>query len=393
LLEVSYLEDPAIATSIKLGSGDSVNGIAQLGTATIAVSVPDGFELDGPINVDVQVNDPGRSSGLGDIEVTIVTPDGTREIVPVFEAEAGLFSASRRPADGSAVVLAILGAAIVLWVTEAIPLFVTSLGIPVALAVAEVGTAGESLAPFFDPIIVLFFGGFLLAEGMRRAGLDRLVAITIVDLFGQGAIRLYVALLGLAAFLSMWMSNTAAVTVLIPIALAVTEPLESPSYRKATILGIAYAATIGGVGSAIGTPASQLAISFVERLTGREISFAEWFGFGLPMVLLFLPIMAAYLWAVSGVDAPAERFRQAAAIAHEERRSAGSLTRNQLDLRLAPGELAEKIKVHSEHHDVNDRERIGADEEPIREEGHSRPNANEAELEDRALHQRNNDQR
>ncbi len=132
-------------------------------------------------------------------------------MVPVLQFEDGQFGASRRPADGSAVVLAILGAAIVLWVTEAVPLFVTSLAIPIVLAVAEVATAGDALAPFFDPIIVLFFGGFLMAQAMRRAGLDRLVAITIVDIAGRGAIRLYVALLALAAFLSMWMSNTAAV--------------------------------------------------------------------------------------------------------------------------------------------------------------------------------------
>ena len=79
------------------------------------------------------------------------------------------------------------------------------------------------------------------------------------------------------------------------------------------VLGIAYAATIGGVGSAIGTPANPLAISFLERYTGSEISFAGWFAFGLPMVVLFLPLMAAYLWVVSGAQAPAERFFEAPA--------------------------------------------------------------------------------
>ncbi len=351
-LEVRYLGELAVSTPIELGSGDPVVSTARLGGATIAVSAPDGFELGGPIDVDVEVEDPGRVTGLGDVEVTIVSQGGTREMVPVLQFEDGQFGASRRPADGSAVVLAILGAAIVLWVTEAIPLFVTSLTIPIVLAVAEVATAGDALAPFFDPIIVLFFGGFLMAQAMRRAGLDRLVAITIVDIAGRGAIRLYVALLALAAFLSMWMSNTAAVTVLIPIAMAVTEPLESLSYRKATILGIAYAATIGGVGSAIGTPANQLAISFIERLTGREISFAEWFGFGLPMVVVFLPVMAAYLWAVSGVDVPAERFREAAAVAHEERRSAGPLTRRQMEV-LAVFGLVMALWLSQTWHGVN----------------------------------------
>ncbi len=341
-----------LTTPIELGSATPLNLATQRDGVTVALSAPDGFTLDGSIDVDVTVDEAGRTPGLGDVEVIIIRSNGSREIVPVLTLDGNEFGASRRPADGSDVVLGILGAAIVLWVTEAVPLFVTSLGIPVALAVAEVGTAGEALAPFFDPIIVLFFGGFLMAEAMRRAGLDRLVAITIVDLAGRGAIRLYVALLALAAFLSMWMSNTAAVTVLIPIALAVTEPLESLSYRKATILGIAYAATIGGVGSAIGTPANQLAISFIEDLTAREITFAEWFGFGLPMVLLFLPIMAAYLWAVSGVEAPADRFREAAAVARAERQAAGPLTRAQVDV-LAVFGLVMALWLSQTWHGVN----------------------------------------
>jgi sodium-dependent dicarboxylate transporter 2/3/5 len=73
-------------------------------------------------------------------------------------------------------------------------------------------------------------------------------------------------------------------------------------------------------------------ISFVEKFTGREISFVGWFGFGLPMVLLFLPLMALYLWVVSGVDPPAERFRHAAQAAHEQRRSAGKLSRDQSEV-------------------------------------------------------------
>jgi hypothetical protein len=219
LLEVRYLDAVALATPIEIGSTDPVDDVADVGGAVVAVSVPDGVGLDGPIDVGVQVDDPGLRPGLTDIEVTIITTEGAREIVPVFDAEGGHFVASRRPVVGSGIVLAVLGMAIVLWITEAVPLFVTSLAIPVLLAGAEVGTAEDALAPFFDPIIVLFFAGFLMAEAMRRSGLDRLVALSIVDVAGGGAVRLYLALIGLAAFLSMWMSNTAAVTVLVPIAM------------------------------------------------------------------------------------------------------------------------------------------------------------------------------
>ncbi len=92
-------------------------------------------------------------------------------MVPVLQFEDRQFGASRRPADGSAVVLAILGAAIVLWVTEALPLFLTFLAIPIALAVAEVATAGDALAPFFDPIIPLLIDpGQLVTAAVSRDG-------------------------------------------------------------------------------------------------------------------------------------------------------------------------------------------------------------------------------
>ncbi len=337
ILEVDYRGATAISVPVELGSDEQVVAGARAGSAELEVLAPEGLGLDGPIEVEVVIVDPPRRPALEDVAISLVLSDGDREIVPILEADGGAFSASRRPVEGAAVVLAVLGAAIVLWVTEAFPLFVTSLAIPVAFAVTELGPATDTLAPFFDPIIVLFFAGFLMAEAMRRTGLDRLLAVTIVDLAGNGPIRLYVALLCLAAFMSMWMSNTAAVTVLLPVAIAVTEPIGSVGYRKMVVLGIAYAATIGGVGSAIGTPANPLAISFIERFTGREISFAEWFAFGLPMVVLFLPVMAVYLWLVSGVDAPAHRFREAAAVADVERRRADPVGRPQVEVLIVFG--------------------------------------------------------
>lgn len=332
LLEVTYRGQQVISVPVEFGSDEEVTASSQVGNTAVEVGIRDGLGLDGPIDVEVTITDPSRRPMLEDVRITLTTPGGSEEIVPIFESNGGTFAASRRPVNDAAVVLAVLGAAIVLWVTEALPLFVTSLAIPVALSVAEVGTAAETLAPFFDPIIVLFFGGFLMAEALRRAGLDRLLAVTIVDIAGKGPVRLYAGLLCLAAFMSMWMSNTAAVTVLLPVAVAVTEPIGSLGYRKMVVLGIAYAATIGGVGSAIGTPANPLAISFIERFTGREISFAEWFAFGLPMVVLFLPLMAVYLWFISDIDVPTERFRRAAAVADEQRREAGPLTRPQIEV-------------------------------------------------------------
>jgi sodium-dependent dicarboxylate transporter 2/3/5 len=200
----------------------------------------------------------------------------------------------------------------------------------VVLVFSGVASAAEATSPFFNPIIVLFFAGFLMAEAMKRAQLDHYIAVTITARSGSSPGTLFAVMLALAAALSMFMSNTAAAVVLIPIAIAITAPLDDASYRRMLVLGIAYAATIGGVGSAIGTPANQLAIEFLGEYGGRSISFVEWFAFGLPMVVLFLPVIGWYLWKRSGVDVDRERFREARTVARNEQRTLGRPTTDQM---------------------------------------------------------------
>jgi sodium-dependent dicarboxylate transporter 2/3/5 len=137
-------------------------------------------------------------------------------------------------------------------------------------------------------------------------------------------------MIGVSAFLSMWMSNTAAAAVLLPIALAVSAPMASAGYTRALVLGIAYAATVGGVGSAIGTPANPLAIAFLDDFVGREITFVEWFAIGLPFVVLFLPLMAVYLWWRIGARPDGDRFRDAREVARRDLAATGRPTRPQL---------------------------------------------------------------
>lgn len=321
VLEVSERGRVLAEVPVALGSETPVEVRHSSG---LTVAIPSGLRLDAPIEVDLQrANPPLAPAG---VRVEIVWPDGAAEALQVLDDGDGL-KALRRPPNNVALVMAILAAALVLWITELVPLFVTSLAIPVVLVMAEVGQADDALAPFFDPIIVLFFAGFLLARALQRSGLERRFAVEIVAAMGGSPIRLYLALIALAAFLSMWMSNTAAVTVLMPIAMAVTEPIGSASYRKAAVLGIAYAATIGGVGSLIGTPANLIAVSFLERLSGREISFAEWFGFGLPVVVIFLPLMAAYLWFISRVRVDRSCSAEAAEQATAHRQTLGPISR------------------------------------------------------------------
>lgn len=302
--------------------------------ADVGLDFEAGIPADQPVTAAITVLEDGEPvrPAIDDVTLTLTLPDGRDELVPVvrWDDEAQALEANRRPTQGASLVLALLGAVVVLWVSEAVPLFVTSMAIPVVLVVGGVASAGAATAPFANPIIVLFFAGFLMAEAMRRTGLDHQLSVAIVARAGRRAVGLFAAMLALAAFLSMWMSNTAAAAVLIPIAIAVTAPIDHPGFRRAVVIGIAYASTIGGVGSAIGTPANQLAIEFLGDFGGRSISFVEWFGFGLPMVVVFLPIMGAYLWWRSDVHLEPGRLPHVQAVAREELDRIGGLDRPQV---------------------------------------------------------------
>lgn len=326
--EIQLREGDTVVASTVIVVGDSQRVETQIDGATLLLPV--GVPTDDQITLTAQL-DPA-SVDLTEVVVWLVLPDGRDELIPVLQADAetGIIEAERWPPDGSSAVLALLGAVVVLWVTEAIPLWVTSLAIPVVLVATGVASPNASLSNFFHPIIALFFAGFLMAEAMRRTRLDHLAAISIIARAGRSPRLLFATMLGVSAFLSMWMSNTAATAVLLPIALAVTAPMESIGYRRAIVLGIAYASTVGGVGSAIGTPANPLAITFLRDFVGRDITFVEWFAIGLPMVVVFLPIMGAYLWWRMGAAPDPERFVGARRVASDELRAAGRPNRDQL---------------------------------------------------------------
>jgi solute carrier family 13 (sodium-dependent dicarboxylate transporter), member 2/3/5 len=314
-------------TGILLDASVPVGEQAPLNIESGAVSIefPDGIGTSGRVAGTVSGADPDAAT------VELILADGRVERFPVVSVDeaAATFEVSRRPPVSAGVVLALLGFVVVMWVTEAIPLFLTSLSIPVVLVVAGVAEPGEALAPFFHPIIALFFGGFLMAEAMKKVSLDRTAAVTLVAAAGRSPVSLLVGMMAVSAFLSMWMSNTAAAAVLVPIAIGVTAPIDHPGYRKVAVLGIAYAATLGGVGSAIGTPANPLAIEFLSSFAGREVSFVEWFGFGVPMVVIFLPVVAAYLWWRMGVKVDTATFDRVRAAARAEVHTAGRMDRGQ----------------------------------------------------------------
>ena len=337
-LQVTYRDAVQAEIAVELGSSEAVeadvNGAGLVG----ALNLPDGAPVDAPLTLTFTGAD-GTLPQIDELSFELILPDQRVELVPITRSdpETATVQGLRRPPVGSAAALGLLGAVVILWVTEAVPLFVTSLAIPVVLVVAGVGEAEDALAPFFHPIIALFFAGFLMAEAMRRTGLDHLAAIQLVARAGRSPVALFLALVGVSAFLSMWMANTAAATIVLPIALAVTEPMRSIGYRRAVVLGIAYAATVGGVGSAIGTPANPLAIAYLKDFVGREITFVDWFAIGLPMMLIFLPIMAAYLWWRMRARPEPETFAEARRIARDELAHVGRPTRDQMIVLLVFG--------------------------------------------------------
>jgi len=335
-LQVAYLGRTVIDEPIPL-DGTPIAFAGEADDAVLNLELAEGTSIDRPLRGELALEVAGLvvRPELGDVTVRLVLADGRDEAIPAirWDAASRALVVGRRPPVDAAIVLGLLALVVVLWVSEALPLFVTALAVPVVLAVTGVQEATDALAPFFHPIIALFFGGFLMAEAMRRVGLDHLAAINLVARFGRTPATLFGAMIGVAAFLSMWMSNTAAAAALVPIAIAVTAPFAGDSginYRRALVLGIAYAATIGGVGSAIGTPANPLAIEFLDEFVGRQVSFVEWFGFGLPMVVLFLPLMGVYLWWRFAVRIDREQFVAARRMASEQLAAAGRPDRDQL---------------------------------------------------------------
>jgi sodium-dependent dicarboxylate transporter 2/3/5 len=333
-VRLTYLGNSVIDMPVPVGPSDEITLDASIEAVDVSLVFPSGIPVDSQVVATVAVTDNGQPirPDVSAITIVLTLPNGNEELIPIlaWDEDEQVLRALRRPPVDSAFVLGLLGFVVVLWVSEAIPLFVTSLIIPVVLVFGGIATAADATSPFFNPIIVLFFAGFLMAEAMQRCGLDHYIAVSITARAGRSAVGLFMTVLGVTAVLSMFMSNTAAVALLIPIAIAVTAPLADTGFRRALILGIAYAGTIGGVGSAIGTPANQLAIEFLDGFGGRTISFVEWFAFGLPMVIIFVPIMAVYLWKRSNVSIDAERLAEAASIAEKERHALGKPTHDQI---------------------------------------------------------------
>lgn len=191
------------------------------------------------------------------------------------------------------------------WVSEAAPLAITSLLPLILFPFLGVMPAREAAAPFADRIIFLFLGGFLLALGMEKWGLHRRIALSALSLVGTRTIPIIGGVMLTTGILSMWVSNTACALMMLPIGASLITLLERQTGRDAgnfaiaMMLGIAWAANIGGVGTPIGTPPNAILIAFIESRYEITIGFLQWTLVGVPFVLIFLTIAWWYLTRVA----------------------------------------------------------------------------------------------
>ena len=195
------------------------------------------------------------------------------------------------------------------WITEAIPIPATSL-LPVVLLPLTRALDGDSVvAAYGNDIIFLFIGGFTLAIAMEKWNLHQRIALSIVAAIGTSPRRIVLGFMVATGFLSMWVSNTAATMMMIPVGLAVAYQAarslrggeyhdELPKFEKSIIFGIGYAATIGGLGTLIGTPPLAVLSATVGELFDETISFAQWMLFGVPIVIILLTLTWLYLTGV-----------------------------------------------------------------------------------------------
>jgi len=189
-------------------------------------------------------------------------------------------------------VAALLAWMAVWWSTEAIPIPATSLLPIVFLPLIGGGTANEAAEAYFSTTVVLLLGGFVVAMGIERWNLHKRIALNIVAASGDRLKLITAGFMIATAVISAWISNTATTIMMVPIALSVATSTgdRDGQFSKALLLGICYAASIGGVATPIGTPTNLIAIKWLEENAGATIGFPQWMAFGVPAMLLLIPL-------------------------------------------------------------------------------------------------------
>lgn len=241
------------------------------------------------------------------------TPNTATPLVPRLARIAGPLAAlavswwlpeSYTGADGQLVALSpaargVAGLAVWMalwWMTEALPIYATAL-LPLAvLPLLGAASIHDAAAPYAHPLIFLFLGGFVLAQAMERWGLHRRLAYRVLALAGERPRNVVGAFMLVTAGLSMWVSNTATAVMMLPIALSIADLLGDRNrpggdpLGVCLLLGIAYSASIGGLGTLVGTPPNLFLASYAQNSLGVTIGFGRWMAVGVPLVMVFLPL-------------------------------------------------------------------------------------------------------
>jgi sodium-dependent dicarboxylate transporter 2/3/5 len=181
------------------------------------------------------------------------------------------------------------------WISEALPIPATSLVPFMAFPLAGVLDHREAAAVLGDHVIILLMGAFMMSKGLEKSGAHERLALYMIGLVGGSGKRLVFGFMIAGALISMWVSNTATVLMLMPIALAILSRAKDRSLDAPVVLGVAYAASIGGLGTLIGTPPNVIFAGVYERATGAEYGFVEWMKTGVPAMLIATPLAALWL--------------------------------------------------------------------------------------------------
>jgi sodium-dependent dicarboxylate transporter 2/3/5 len=240
-------------------------------------------------------------------------------------------------------VAAVLGLMIILWMTEALPLAVTALLGPTLCIILGVATAQAAYAPFADPVIFLFIGSFILAEAMVVHRLDRRLAFTALasQWVGSSGLRLVVAYAGVTCFLSMWMSNTATTAMMFPLGLAVLSELgrerkgdrEFQRYAMAMMLVTSFAATIGGMGTPVGTPPNLIGVGLLRTTADINLTFTGWMVVGVPVTAVTM--LSLVIWFLVPSSRGIQLGAGAVRTVSEELRKLGTMTRGERNVVIA----------------------------------------------------------
>jgi sodium-dependent dicarboxylate transporter 2/3/5 len=244
---------------------------------------------------------------------------------------------------------AILGFTIVYWICEPIPLPVTALLAPVLCVILGIGEPKTILASFGDPVVFLFLGSFLLAQAMIVHQLDRRIALSILGLewVGKNTRRVLFVFGAMTAFISMWLSNTATTAMLLPIGLGILgeiATLAQNQTRTPTVLSqlnmssglmlmTAYAASIGGIGTPIGTPPNLIGIGMIDKLIGIHITFFDWMKFAVPTLILMYFVL---YWLILKLNPPEfGALPQLSSYLRKRKEDLGPWTRGQINVLIA----------------------------------------------------------